>query len=438
MVCVIAKPIMYGILILWLCFVRLSYCMVSYQPEQIHLSFGDTVNDVVVTWSTVNGTKESIVEYGTGGLILTANGTSTLFVSGGYEKRKQYIHKVKLPNLTSGTKYKYRCGSSKGWSKEFWFVTPRNDPDWIPHLAVFGDLGNENGRSVPQLQEEAQRGMYDAVFHIGDFAYDMDWENGRVGDDFMNKIQPIAAYVPYMTSPGNHEEAYNFSDYRARFTMPGDAEGLWYSFNMGPVHFISVSTEVYYFLEYGLKLLTNQYSWLEQDLKEATSSENRTVRPWIIILGHRPMYCSNDNTDDCTNHETWSRVGVPFLHWFGMEKLLYDYGVDLAIWAHEHSYERLWPLYEYKVQNGSYAEPYRNPRAPVHIITGSAGCSELHDPFGDQPEWSAYRSLEYGYMRLRIHNASHLYTEQVAVDKGGEVIDHVWIIRESHGPYGQE
>ena len=32
-------------------------------------------------------------------------------------------------------------------------------------------------------------------------------ENGHVGDEFMNKIQPIAAYVPYMTSPGNHEEA---------------------------------------------------------------------------------------------------------------------------------------------------------------------------------------------------------------------------------------
>jgi hypothetical protein len=54
-------------------------------------------------------------------------------------------------------------------------VTPPNDPTWIPHLAVFGDLGSENGRSIPQLQEEAQRGMYNAVFHIGDFAYDMDW-----------------------------------------------------------------------------------------------------------------------------------------------------------------------------------------------------------------------------------------------------------------------
>lgn len=63
------------------------------------------MNDVVITWSTINGTKESVVEYGIGGLNLTANGISTLFVSGGNEKRKQYIHKVKLPNLTSGTKY---------------------------------------------------------------------------------------------------------------------------------------------------------------------------------------------------------------------------------------------------------------------------------------------------------------------------------------------
>jgi hypothetical protein len=59
----------------------------------------------------------------------------------------------------------------------------------------------------------------------------------------------------------------NFSNYRARFSMPGGSEGLWYSFNMGPVHFISVSTEVYHFLEYGLKLVTKQYAWLEQDLQ---------------------------------------------------------------------------------------------------------------------------------------------------------------------------
>ena len=32
-------------------------------------------------------------------------------------------------------------------------------------------------------------------------------DDARVGDDFMNQIQSIAAYVPYMTCPGNHEQA---------------------------------------------------------------------------------------------------------------------------------------------------------------------------------------------------------------------------------------
>ena len=47
------------------------------------------------------------------------------------------------------------------------------------------------------------------------------------------------------------------------------------------------------------------------------------------------------------------------------------YNVDLAIWAHEHDWERLWPVYDWKVVNGT-ENPYTDPKAPVHIITGSA------------------------------------------------------------------
>lgn len=31
-------------------------------------------------------------------------------------------------------------------------------------------------------------------------------ENAEVGDAFMRQIESIAAYLPYMTCPGNHEE----------------------------------------------------------------------------------------------------------------------------------------------------------------------------------------------------------------------------------------
>jgi len=41
---------------------------------------------------------------------------------------------------------------------------------------------------------------------VGDFAYDMDTANAAVGDAFMRQIESVAAYVPYMVCPGNHEE----------------------------------------------------------------------------------------------------------------------------------------------------------------------------------------------------------------------------------------
>jgi hypothetical protein len=89
----------------------------------------------------------------------------------------------------------------------------------------------------------------------------------------MNQIQSIAAYLPYMTCPGNHESAYNFSNYVNRFSMPssdgsiGGDNNHFFSVNIGPVHLISFSTEFYYFINYGFMQMKNQYDWLVKDLK---------------------------------------------------------------------------------------------------------------------------------------------------------------------------
>lgn len=187
----------------------------------------------------------------------------------------------------------------------------------------------------------------------------------------------------------------NFSNYRNRFQMPGNTESLYYSFDMGPVHFIGISTELYYFLNYGIKSLANQYEWLVNDLREANKPENRAIRPFIVVFGHRPMYCSNtDNIFSCQDQTTLLRTGLPITHLYGLEELFLNSGVDISIWAHQHSYERLWPVYNYEVRNGSFEEPYKNAKAPIHIITGSAGCKEDHAEFQkDPPAWSAFRSV---------------------------------------------
>lgn len=34
--------------------------------------------------------------------------------------------------------------------------------------------------------------------------------------------------------------------------------------------------------------------------QEANKPENRARYPWIVVMGHRPMYCAINDTDDCT------------------------------------------------------------------------------------------------------------------------------------------
>lgn len=83
-----------------------------YRPEQVHLSLGENYRDIVVTWSTSQPTKDSIVKYAKFGvatpldqLDFVAEGTENLFVDGGEKKRSQYIHRVTLSNLKPNSIY---------------------------------------------------------------------------------------------------------------------------------------------------------------------------------------------------------------------------------------------------------------------------------------------------------------------------------------------
>lgn len=162
--------------------------------------FTGVPGSMVVTWTTFNKT-ESKVEYSLlGGRLfdMTAKGDATLFVDSGEEKRKMYIHRVKLTGLKPATAYGgetwlalilayltvlqcyvimkliylvfisvYHCGSDEGWSDVFFFTALNDSTSFSPRFALYGDLGNENPQSLARLQKETQLGMYDVVLHIG-------------------------------------------------------------------------------------------------------------------------------------------------------------------------------------------------------------------------------------------------------------------------------
>jgi len=407
--------------------------ILSVQPRHVHLAIGDKEDTFSVSWSTINKTDESIVIVYNEGEELRFTGLSTLFVDGGPKKASQWIHKVTVYGLESNRSYRYVVGSSDGWSDVLIMQTLPSGRNWSPMFAMFGDMGNDNAVSLPYLQREVGEGVYDAIIHVGDMAYDMAELDGLRGDIFMEQIEPISSMIPYMTCPGNHEWHYNFTNYKARFNMPNDDKNMFFSYDVGPIHFVSVSTEFYYFLNFGLMQVKKQYDWIQKDL----ASVNRSLTPWIVLYGHRPMYCTNDDRDDCTFFQTRTRTGLPMLNMWGLEDLLYKYGVDLAVWAHEHSYERLLPTYNRKVVPSPDPEqPYTDPRSTVHITTGSAGCREKHDAFmKDPPEWSAFRSTDYGFTRLFVANSTHMRIQQVSVEQDAKVIDETWLVQNNHGAF---
>lgn len=217
--------------------------------------------------------------------------------------------------------------------------------------------------------------------------------------------------------------------------MPGHTQGLYYSYNIGPIHVISYSSEVYFGKGEDDPGPARQYEWLKKDLKNATT--NRAKQPWIFAVAHRPMYCTL-NTDDCYHMISKVRVGIPNdqgENEWGLEKLFYDYGVDIQFYGHEHVYERFFPVYDGKVYNGSVEKPYVNPKAPIHMLSGAAGCYEGLYYFNDtKPDYAAFQSSDFGYSRVKVFNASHLRLEQLSI-RQGKVIDSFWLVKDTHPKY---
>lgn len=108
----------------------------------------------------------------------------------------------------------------------------------------------------------------------------------------------MASSFPWMMGPGNHEADcnYTYANYLGRFAAqnltrslhgPASGSSRWYSFELGPVHFTMFDTDAYGFDEVAY-VLEEQYRFIQADL--AAVDRDRT--PWIVLMSHRPMYCS--------------------------------------------------------------------------------------------------------------------------------------------------
>lgn len=298
--------------------------------------------------------------------------------------------------------YIYGDASSGEFSQEFIFYVPPKAGEMAANhrpttVVLYDDMGrgsddmaftwNEYGRPAINVSKSvghlAQIGAIDAILHGGDISYARGM--GVVWDFFLNMISPMASAVPYLSIVGNHEVDYPGTSVYYKGTDSGGECGVpaltflpepypatiaapWWSYDIGLIHFVSISTE------HDFRRGSAQYAWLVNDLK----SINRTLSPWVVFSGHRPMYVNSKSDGRFDSDQVVARLLRS-----NLEDLLLQYKVNLAVYGHNHVYQRHSAVYKeqvvqratrvYNKQTRDYTYVQHNPQATVHMVVGTAG-----------------------------------------------------------------
>jgi predicted phosphodiesterase len=291
---------------------------------------------------------------------------------------------------------------------------PGTMPESPLKFAIIGDIG-QFAHSEETLYHLIQKNARDisAVMLAGDLAYS-EGDHHR-WDTFMDFLDdyPIAASVPLMVCPGNHDidKAASgheiFEAYESRFRMPRiqsakkapirvdgllnmdsppyplpyDYGNAYYSFTWGPARYVVLNS--YSAMGPG----SIMYNWLVSELEAV----DRTVTPWLFVMYHCPIY----NT--FREHQRDTQIIQTREH---LEPLFIQYKVNIIFNGHVHAYLRTVPV----------ARNVPTRTGPIHIVMGAGGRDAKADFLADDPEvWVATRDATiYGYGLLEIYNSTHL------------------------------
>ena len=352
-------------------------CSTEDVPEQVHLSLRKAPDEMAVMWTTLLNSSAQSVYWGLApDALVNTSGELALRSYTHFGWRGQ-LHTGLMTGLVPSTLYFYRVGDGTTSSPVYSFHTlPKavgQDDATMLRIVSLGDMGygEKSDATIARLTELVDANKVDVILHNGDISYaDGDMAHW---DTFMRKIEPVAARVPYMTTPGNHEFWFNFTAYKMRFAMPdeGAHDGMHWSLDLPLVHITATDTESPLDLAWIDK---RQQAWIEKDLASAREGDGAA---WMLVAGHRPLYCTNHHGQDVPHGNGVLRSQI--------EQILIEHRVDLVLQAHEHGYERSWPT-----AHGTPAQHnYTSPAAPVYIVNGAGGNREANElPPGDQP-WAA-------------------------------------------------
>ena len=221
------------------------------------------------------------------------------------------------------------------------------------------DVGERSAATFAYFDDQAQAD-WDVLVHMGDFAYNIQDDDGLKGDAFFERMSVLTQRVPYIVVKGNHEKFDDSRLFDYRFNMPatetGEFGNMFYDFVLGQTYFVVTDWEAA--IRGSPDDARRQFEWMESRLKSAS---RRTDIRWRVCLAHRPIYCNDVNqTRDCT---------LNFFKLKQADDLLHKYRFDLVVNGHEHLYARFKRFVDLRTATANDSNAY------LQLLVGHAGSS---------------------------------------------------------------
>ncbi len=269
------------------------------------------------------------------------------------------------------------------------------------NFAVVGDMGCSP--LTEKIIHDINNKSPEVILALGDLSYQRD-----NADCWLNIVAPIESKMKIVLGDHDYNSDSLLKQYKNHFNMSEE----YYSFNYENVHFIALATEIPFDTN------SSQYNFTKNDLEAA--SKNPDIN-WTIVYSYRPQYSS-------PSEHPGNSILRDLYH-----PLFQKYNVDIVLQAHNHNYQRSYPI---NYNNESSSSPlvtdndiksYKDPAAQVYVTVGTGG-STLHDLNG-KARYMAVQYKVFGFLDISITSNGRNLTGTFYDSSDGTIKDHFTVIK---------
>jgi predicted MPP superfamily phosphohydrolase len=262
-------------------------------------------------------------------------------------------------------------------------------------IAAVGDLGctSEVSRTINHINNQSVQ----LILALGDLSYQRE-----SADCWFDMVAPVDRIMKIVLGDQDYRSDSVLRQYKTHFNLSKD----YYSFDYKYVHFVALATEIPYDNN------SPQYRFIKNDLEAA--SQNPDFK-WIIVYSYRPQYSSS--SEHPGNQDLRD----------ALHPLFEKYGVDLILQAHNHNYQRTYPIIPSTLSSpdpiitDSNSNTYQNPEGQIYLTVGTGG-AELHS-LSEKATFTVNQYMGHGFLKIFFNNIGQTLTGIFYLNQEGAIGD---------------